>query len=139
MQCPWVKLNFPLRYIEEYNLHKCIFTVYALLIYITLFEALINGTLREEDFCPVCGEKGHRMFECPHRAKSFKAAGVKCSICGDLSHPTRDCPLKQVIIIHILNVLSDQSSGWTLVLVSCIQFTLCLYYLFVYLCHCSVC
>lgn len=57
--------------------------------------ALINGTLREDEYCPVCGEKGHRQFECPHRAKSFKAAGVKCSICGDLSHPTRDCPFKQ--------------------------------------------
>lgn len=57
--------------------------------------ALINGTLREDEYCPVCGEKGHRQFECPYRAKAFKAAGVKCSICGDLSHPTRDCPLKQ--------------------------------------------
>eukprot|EP01034_Spumella_vulgaris_P024654 gene24654-31022_t len=56
--------------------------------------ALINGTLREDEYCPVCGEKGHRQFECPHRAKAFKSAGVKCSICGDLSHPTRDCPLK---------------------------------------------
>ena len=57
--------------------------------------ALINGTLKEDEYCPVCGEKGHRQFECPHRAKTFKAAGVKCSICGDLSHPTRDCPLKK--------------------------------------------
>ena len=57
--------------------------------------ALINGTLKEEEYCPVCGEKGHRQFECPHRGKTFKAAGVKCSICGDLSHPTRDCPLKK--------------------------------------------
>jgi splicing factor 1 len=56
--------------------------------------ALINGTLRESEYCPVCGEKGHQQFDCPHRAKAFKAAGVKCSICGDLSHPTRDCPLK---------------------------------------------
>jgi len=57
--------------------------------------ALINGTLKEDEYCPVCGEKGHKQFECPHRAKTFKAAGVKCSICGDLSHPTRDCPLKK--------------------------------------------
>eukprot|EP01038_Epipyxis_sp_PR26KG_P010169 gene10169-13679_t len=57
--------------------------------------ALINGTLREDEFCPVCGERGHKQFECPHRSKTFKAAGVKCSICGDLSHPTRDCPMKQ--------------------------------------------
>lgn len=57
--------------------------------------ALINGTLKEDEYCPICGEKGHRQFECPHRAKAFKAAGVKCSICGDLSHPTRDCPFKE--------------------------------------------
>jgi splicing factor 1 len=56
--------------------------------------ALINGTLRENEYCPVCGEKGHQQFDCPYKAKTFKAAGVKCSICGDLSHPTRDCPLK---------------------------------------------
>lgn len=57
--------------------------------------ALINGTLKDEEYCSVCGERGHKHFECPFRAKSFKAAGVKCAICGDLSHPTRDCPLKQ--------------------------------------------
>jgi splicing factor 1 len=57
--------------------------------------ALINGTLREDEFCPVCGEQGHRQWECPHRTKTFQAAGVRCSICGDMSHPTRDCPLKQ--------------------------------------------
>jgi splicing factor 1 len=60
--------------------------------------ALINGTFKEDDYCPICGEKGHRQWECPHRAKTYKASGVKCSICGDLSHPTRDCPLKQVRI-----------------------------------------
>lgn len=49
----------------------------------------------------MCGEKGHRQFECPHRAKTFKAAGVKCSICGDLSHPTRDCPLKKVTYSYL--------------------------------------
>lgn len=56
--------------------------------------ALINGTLREDEFCSVCGERGHKQFECPHRSKTFKAANVKCAICGDQSHPTRDCPLK---------------------------------------------
>jgi len=58
--------------------------------------ALINGTLRENEYCPICGEKGHKQFECPFRQKSsYKAVGVKCSICGDYSHPTRDCPMKQ--------------------------------------------
>jgi len=56
--------------------------------------ALINGTLKEDEYCSVCAERGHRHFECPQRTKSFKAAGVKCAICGDQSHPTRDCPLK---------------------------------------------
>lgn len=55
---------------------------------------MINGTLREDEYCPICGEKGHRQFECTNRTVSFKPSGVKCSICGDLSHPTRDCPLK---------------------------------------------
>jgi splicing factor 1 len=58
--------------------------------------ALINGTLREDEYCTICGEKGHRPFECPQRTKTFQAANVRCAICGDQSHPTRDCPKKQV-------------------------------------------
>lgn len=59
--------------------------------------ALINGTLREDEFCSNCGEKGHRQYECPHRNRgtSQLSAQIRCSICGELSHPTRDCPLKQ--------------------------------------------
>ncbi|KAJ0402527.1 hypothetical protein P43SY_000790 [Pythium insidiosum] len=53
--------------------------------------ALINGTLRDDDFCHLCGEKGHRQWECPNRERSFKPVNVKCAICGDSSHPTRDC------------------------------------------------
>lgn len=33
--------------------------------------ALINGTLREEEYCHVCGEKGHRAFECPTRQSKY--------------------------------------------------------------------
>lgn len=29
--------------------------------------ALINGTLRDEEYCNLCGEKGHRQYECPAR------------------------------------------------------------------------
>ena len=75
---------------------------FYLILFLSPTQALINGTLKEEEYCPVCGEKGHRQFECPHRAKTFKAAGVKCSICGDLSHPTRDCPLKKVRRSHVV-------------------------------------
>ncbi|DBA03621.1 TPA: hypothetical protein N0F65_006800 [Lagenidium giganteum] len=57
--------------------------------------ALINGTLRDDDFCHVCGEKGHRQWECPNREKSFKTVNVKCAICGDSSHPTSDCSQKK--------------------------------------------
>ena len=55
--------------------------------------ALLNGTLKEDEFCTICGEKGHRAFECPKRFSMRKTAvSVRCAICGDSSHPTRDCP-----------------------------------------------
>ncbi|KAL0590116.1 hypothetical protein ABG067_001756 [Albugo candida] len=57
--------------------------------------ALINGTLRDDDFCHICGEKGHRQWECPNREQTFKPVSVKCAICGDASHPTRDCTQKK--------------------------------------------
>jgi splicing factor 1 len=72
--------------------------------------ALINGTLREEEYCTICGDKGHRHFECPQRTKTFQAANVRCAICGDQSHPTRDCPMKQVRI-PILQILIDYRMG----------------------------
>jgi len=58
--------------------------------------ALLNGTLKDEEWCHVCGDKGHKDFECPKR---FTMGGrakilVKCAICGDTSHPTRDCAMK---------------------------------------------
>mmetsp|Transcript_53930 Transcript_53930/g.110325 ORF Transcript_53930/g.110325 Transcript_53930/m.110325 type:complete len:641 (+) Transcript_53930:129-2051(+) len=54
--------------------------------------ALLNGTLKEDEYCQICGEKGHRSFECPKRFSMKKnAMQVKCAICGDTSHPTRDC------------------------------------------------
>ncbi|KAF0719137.1 Aste57867_1251 [Aphanomyces stellatus] len=56
--------------------------------------ALINGTLRDDDYCHICGEKGHRQWECPNREKTFKPVEVRCSICGDTSHPTSDCTQK---------------------------------------------
>ena len=57
--------------------------------------ALLNGTLKEDEYCSLCAEKGHRAFECPRRFSLNKQAiTVKCAICGDSSHPTRDCPLK---------------------------------------------
>lgn len=58
--------------------------------------ALLNGTLKEDEFCSICAEKGHRSFECPKRFSMNKpATTVKCAICGDTSHPTRDCTQKE--------------------------------------------
>ena len=38
--------------------------------------ALLNGTLKENDaFCEICGEKGHRSFECPKRFLNKGAMG----------------------------------------------------------------
>eukprot|EP00510_Aplanochytrium_minuta_P002427 CAMPEP_0184021652 /NCGR_PEP_ID=MMETSP0954-20121128/10069_1 /TAXON_ID=627963 /ORGANISM="Aplanochytrium sp, Strain PBS07" /LENGTH=532 /DNA_ID=CAMNT_0026303739 /DNA_START=192 /DNA_END=1790 /DNA_ORIENTATION=- len=57
--------------------------------------AMINGTLREEQYCTNCGQAGHRQWECPNEVeRSFTMANVKCAICGDKSHPTSDCPQK---------------------------------------------
>jgi hypothetical protein len=33
--------------------------------------ALINGTLRDEEYCNICGEKGHRQYECPSRQSEW--------------------------------------------------------------------
>ena len=57
--------------------------------------ALLNGTLKDEEFCHICAEKGHRTFECPKRFTMNKPMNtIKCAICGDTSHPTRDCQMK---------------------------------------------
>ena len=55
--------------------------------------AEINGTQRQEQFCHICGEKGHMQWECPAKQRSYAMANVRCAVCGDCSHPTRDCPL----------------------------------------------
>uniref|UniRef100_A0A7S3QBF5 Branchpoint-bridging protein n=1 Tax=Chaetoceros debilis TaxID=122233 RepID=A0A7S3QBF5_9STRA len=59
--------------------------------------ALLNGTLKEDEYCSLCAEKGHRAFECPKRFSMNKpgAIEVRCAICGDTSHPTRDCKMKE--------------------------------------------
>ena len=72
--------------------------------------ALLNGTLKDEEFCHICAEKGHRTFECPKRFNMAKAQTVvKCAICGDSSHPTRDCPLKAKEGITAQNQVSNET------------------------------
>ncbi|CAN8302282.1 unnamed protein product [Cochlearia groenlandica] len=55
--------------------------------------ATLNGTIRDEEFCRLCGEPGHRQYACPSRLNTFKS-DVLCKICGDGGHPTIDCPVK---------------------------------------------
>ncbi|KAK6155923.1 hypothetical protein DH2020_010171 [Rehmannia glutinosa] len=55
--------------------------------------AALNGTIRDEEFCRLCGEPGHRQYACPSRLSTFKS-DVLCKICGDGGHPTIDCPVK---------------------------------------------
>ncbi|GMH48026.1 hypothetical protein TrLO_g12603 [Triparma laevis f. longispina] len=57
--------------------------------------AIMNGTLKEDAICTICGEKGHMHYACPTRFASYKKnnAGIKCAFCGDGSHVTRDCPV----------------------------------------------
>ncbi|GKY93799.1 hypothetical protein MPSEU_000347100 [Mayamaea pseudoterrestris] len=63
--------------------------------------ALLNGTLKDDEFCTICAEKGHREFECPRKFgmknKEFRQL-IKCAICGDTSHPTRDCTQIQTTV-----------------------------------------
>ena len=70
--------------------------------------ALLNGTLKEDEFCSICAEKGHRSFECPKRFSLNKAAvAIKCAICGDTSHPTRDCTQRKVDVTNEKELDSD--------------------------------
>ncbi|KAM7499516.1 hypothetical protein LguiA_023930 [Lonicera macranthoides] len=55
--------------------------------------AALNGTIRDEEYCRLCGEPGHRHYACPSRFSTFKS-DVLCKICGDGGHPTIDCPVK---------------------------------------------
>ncbi|PHT52457.1 hypothetical protein CQW23_06919 [Capsicum baccatum] len=55
--------------------------------------AALNGTIRDEEICRLCGEPGHRQYACPSRTTTFKSE-VICKICGDGGHPTIDCPVK---------------------------------------------
>ncbi|KAL4570942.1 hypothetical protein LXL04_026607 [Taraxacum kok-saghyz] len=55
--------------------------------------AALNGTIRDDEYCRLCGEAGHRQFACPSRMSTFKS-DVLCKICGDGGHPTIDCPVK---------------------------------------------
>ncbi|KAL7612307.1 splicing factor-like protein 1 [Lactuca sativa] len=55
--------------------------------------AALNGTIRDEEYCRLCGESGHRQFACPSRNSTFKS-DVLCKLCGDGGHPTIDCPVK---------------------------------------------
>lgn len=62
--------------------------------------AAIAGTLRDDVVCRICGEAGHRIYQCTQRTGSAWApANVRCGICGDRSHPTTDCPtgVKQTV------------------------------------------
>ncbi|KAJ4951736.1 hypothetical protein NE237_028568 [Protea cynaroides] len=56
--------------------------------------AALNGTIRDDEFCRLCGEPGHRQYACPARTSTFKS-DVLCKICGDGGHPTIDCPMKE--------------------------------------------
>lgn len=75
--------------------------------------ALLNGTLKDDEYCPICAEKGHRAFECPKRFSINKGVGVavKCAICGDTSHPTRDCRMNKAGIGGNPDICSVATTG----------------------------
>jgi hypothetical protein len=54
---------------------------------------VLNGMIRDDELCRICGELGHRKYDFPSRSIGFKS-DVLCIICGDGSHPTIDYPMK---------------------------------------------
>ena len=74
--------------------------------------ALLNGTLKDDEFCEICAEKGHRAFACPKRFAMRKSAApaVKCAICGDTSHPTSDCTRKPGLAVENKELDSEYQS-----------------------------
>ncbi|KAE9459395.1 hypothetical protein C3L33_08702, partial [Rhododendron williamsianum] len=58
--------------------------------------AALNGTIKDDEYCRLCGEAGHRQYACPSRMSTFKS-DVLCKICGDGGHPTIDCPVKGTV------------------------------------------
>lgn len=53
--------------------------------------AKLKGTYRDENFCMLCKEEGHKTYACPHRPSTLKT--ISCNTCGSSSHPTSTCPL----------------------------------------------
>ncbi|KAH7447436.1 hypothetical protein KP509_01G107100 [Ceratopteris richardii] len=64
--------------------------------------AALNGTIRDDEICRLCGEPGHRQYTCSARNSTFKS-DVSCKICGDGGHPTIDCPMKGTVSNNIDN------------------------------------
>ncbi|KAI5073913.1 hypothetical protein GOP47_0011926 [Adiantum capillus-veneris] len=64
--------------------------------------AALNGTIRDDEICRLCGEPGHRQYTCSARNSTFKS-DVSCKICGDGGHPTVDCPVKGSVPNNIDN------------------------------------
>ncbi|MCO5556337.1 hypothetical protein L7F22_009885 [Adiantum nelumboides] len=57
--------------------------------------AEMNGTLNDfTKICSLCGEAGHREWQCPKEKLQTFQANVTCNICGDAGHPSIDCPRK---------------------------------------------
>ncbi|OVA14091.1 RNA recognition motif domain [Macleaya cordata] len=50
--------------------------------------AKINGTLKDENLCRVCGEEGHKNYACPNQSSSFSSSCNRCC----RSHLSFTCP-----------------------------------------------
>jgi hypothetical protein len=64
-----------------------------------MLQIALASVLKDE-FCENCGEKGHKVWECPNSlGEGSKRPQVMCEICHESSHPTYDCPSKRCIYI----------------------------------------
>ncbi len=60
-----------------------------------MLQLALRSVLRDE-YCENCGEKGHKLWDCPKKlGQGWQKAEVCCAICKERSHPTSDCPLRR--------------------------------------------
>ena len=60
-----------------------------------LLQLALRNVLHDE-YCENCGERGHKMWDCPNKlGNGWKKPDICCALCKDRGHPTSDCPLKR--------------------------------------------
>ena len=65
--------------------------------------AALNGTLKDDQHCYLCGQSGHRQFECPtHAEETFKLPlAVKEKVCYALCCTTSPITSACLLVVPV--------------------------------------